>query len=148
MSLSSRDQRILDAIEYHLRACDPALVSSFERLARGTRGGWVRALRRWRYRRRARPRAFGGHRSLGGTPVLAFVPVLMLAVLSLIILVMPGRQQRVCQPARPTGWSVPLPARCPLGREVVKTVTGSGGQAYPASPGSYLPARVRRLTHP
>jgi hypothetical protein len=149
MSLPSREQRILDAIEYRLRVSDPALVSSFSRLARGRRGGWVRALRRWRYRRLARrPRTFGAHRSLGGTPVLAFVPVFMLAVLSVVILLVPGRQQRACQPSRPTVWSVPQPARCSPGRELGKTVASRGGQVYPASPASYLPARIRRLTHP
>lgn len=149
MSLPSREQRILDAIENDLRVSDPALVSSFGRLARGTRGWWVRALRWWRYRRLARrPRVFGAQRSSAGTPVLAFIPVFMLAVLSLIILVMPGRQQRGCQPPRATVWSVPEPAHCTLGRELGKTVAATGGQAYPVSPGSYLPARIRRLTHP
>jgi Protein of unknown function (DUF3040) len=149
MSLPSREQRILDAIEYHLRVSDPALVSSFARLARSRRGGWVRALRRWGHRLLARrPRTFGARRSLGGTPALAFVPVFMLAVLSVVILLMPGHQQRACQPSHPTVWSIPQPVRCSPGHELGKTVADKGGQVYPASPGSYLPARIRRLTHP
>jgi Protein of unknown function (DUF3040) len=150
MSLPSREQRILDAIEYHLRVSDPALVSSFGRLSRNTRwGGWVRALRRWKYRRLAGGgRTPGAHRSLGGTPVLAFIPVFMLAVLSLMILAMPGHQQRVCQPPRATVWSIPQRSRCTPGRETGETVARQSGQAYPASPGSYLPARIRRLTYP
>lgn len=146
MSQSSREQRILDAIEYHLRVSDPSLVSSFGRLARNTRGGWVRALRRWKYRRLAGgTRIPGAGRSLGGTPMLAFIPVFMLAVLSLMILVMPGHNQRACQPPRATVWSVPQLSRCTPGRETGKTV--SRGSGYPASPGSYLPARIRRLPH-
>jgi Protein of unknown function (DUF3040) len=149
MSLPSREQRVLDAIEYNLRVSDPGLVSSFGRLARNTRGGWVRALRRWRYRRLAgRARTRGGHRSLGGTPVLAFIPVIMLGVLSLMILVMPGHHQRVCGAPRATVWSIQRPSGCTPGREAGRTVSRGSGQAYPTSPGSYLPARIRRLAHP
>lgn len=147
MSLPSREQRILDAIEYRLRVSDPALVSSFGRLAGNTRRGWLQALRRWKYRQLSSwPHARRSHRPFRGTPVVAFIPVFMLAILSVILLAMPGHQQRGCQPGQPGVWSIAQPARCVTSDDAGGTVSRASG--YPAGPGSYLPARIRRLTHP
>lgn len=137
MSLSSRQQRILAVIEDDLRASDPQLVAAFGALASNTRRMGRRVLR-WRWRSRGHP---AGH-----TPVLAFIPLVLLAAVSVVILAVPAHGGRACRVAAAVAWPMH-----PVARHCAASAGGGGvskRESYPASPGSYLPARIRRLIHP